>query len=92
MAALTQSMASVRSQPQNPQSAGLNPEMEERMRAMESQLEREMKERERLGLENQKQKAVISKYRSHWEQLKTSAKARRNIPEGGSDAASASGA
>jgi len=62
--------------------------MEERMRAMEAQLEREMKERERLGLENQKQKAVISKYRSHWEQLKTSAKARRDRSDGGSDAAS----
>jgi len=92
MAALTQSMASVRSQPhshgQNPQTSGITPEMEERMRAMEAQLEREMKERERLGLENQKQKAVISKYRSHWEQLKTSAKARRDRSDGGSDAAS----
>jgi len=98
MAALTQSMASIRSQPQShgqgPQTAGISPEMEERMRAMESQLEREMKERERLGLENQKQKAVISKYRSHWEQLKVSARARdqakrdKNTPSLESDTAS----
>ncbi|KAF4549251.1 Hypothetical protein D9617_22g065960 [Elsinoe fawcettii] len=57
-------------------SAGVREEMEERMRAMEVQLEREMKEREKLGMENQKQKLVIAKYRSHWEQLKDSARAR----------------
>lgn len=51
-------------------------ELEERMRAMEAQLEREMKEREKLGIENMKNKQVIAKYRSHWEQLKDSARAR----------------
>lgn len=71
MAALTQSMASVRGPSGTP-----HPELEERMRAMEGQLEREMKEREKLGLENQKQKQIISKYRSHWEQLKDSARAK----------------
>ena len=71
MAALAQSMASVRPGP--PQSGH---EREERMRAMEAQLEREMKERERLGAENQRQKQVIAKYRSHWEQLKDSARAK----------------
>ncbi|KAF2225352.1 hypothetical protein BDZ85DRAFT_280530 [Elsinoe ampelina] len=56
--------------------AGVREEMEERMRAMEAQLEREMKEREKLSMESQKQKLVIAKYRSHWEQLKDSARAR----------------
>ena len=71
MAALTQSMASIRTQP-----SSVTAEMEERMRAMEVQLEREMREREQLGLENQKQKQIITKYRSHWEQLKDSARAK----------------
>ncbi|PSK45986.1 hypothetical protein B9Z65_4954 [Elsinoe australis] len=81
MAALAQSMVSHHGQ-HAPSSraaggpAGLKEEMEERMRAMEAQLEREMKEREKLGSENQKQKLVIAKYRSHWEQLKDSARAR----------------
>ncbi|PNS15944.1 hypothetical protein CAC42_4345 [Sphaceloma murrayae] len=71
MAALAQSMVSHHSH------AGRGgAELEERMRAMEAQLEREMKEREKLGSENQKQKLVIAKYRSHWEQLKDSARAR----------------
>ncbi|GAB7336996.1 hypothetical protein MBLNU457_g2412t1 [Dothideomycetes sp. NU457] len=101
MAALTQSMASVRSQPQShglgPQTAGISAEMEERMRAMEAQLEREMKERERLDLENQKQRAVLAKYRSHWEQVKASARLRdqakrdKNLPGLESDTASTQG-
>ncbi|KAF2150264.1 hypothetical protein K461DRAFT_245725 [Myriangium duriaei CBS 260.36] len=71
MQALAQSMASTRTTTTVPLH-----ELEERMRAMESQLEREMKEREKLGLENQKNKQIIAKYRSHWEQLKDSARAK----------------
>lgn len=52
------------------------PDADDRMRAMEAQLQREMKEREALALENQKQKGIILKYRSHWDQLKTSARAK----------------
>lgn len=71
MAVLTQSMASVRTQ-----GTTHNHDVDDRMRAMEAQLEKEMKERERLGLENQKQKQLIAKYRSHWEDLKNSARAK----------------
>lgn len=70
MHALSQSMASIRG------GSTSTSDIEARMRAMEAQLEREMKERERLGLENQKNKQIIAKYRSHWEQLKDSARAR----------------
>lgn len=72
MAALTQSMASVRST----QPAGTTHDAEERIRAMEAQLEREIREREQLKQETVKQKQVIAKYRSHWEQLKDSARAK----------------
>ena len=91
MAALTHSMASLRSQPQHHGKAqgGTSGEMEDRMRAMEAQLEREMKERQRLDIDNQKQRAVITKYRSHWDQLKDSARAKERAKKERSDAGSA---
>jgi len=71
MQALTQSMISVRAGSTIGQS-----EMEERLKAMTIQLEREMKERKSLSAENTQQKQVITKMKGQWEDLKDSARAK----------------
>lgn len=71
MAALNQSLASVRTH-----GTAHNQDSDDKVRAMEVRLENEMKQREALYLENQKQEKIIAKYRNHWEDLKKSARAK----------------
>lgn len=76
MAALTQSIGWNR-----PNMASTSMDAEERIRAMELKLEQETSARERLDTDNQKLKQIVTKYRSHWDQLKESARARRTGQE-----------
>ncbi|GAM90914.1 hypothetical protein ANO11243_089600 [Dothideomycetidae sp. 11243] len=76
MAALAQSMAVIA-----PPVRGSDA-MEERLRALEAERDREAAERQKLTQENQRNKQIIAKYRSHWEQLKDSARARERAKKG----------
>lgn len=87
MAALTQSMASIRAGPTG------SPASDETVRALQEQLAREADERQRLAAENLRQKQVITKYRSHWETLKQGARGKmaRREQEGKSEKSERSG-
>lgn len=85
-ASMHQSLVSVSSRAAH---AGGSTNVDRDIEALTLQLRKEAKERDRLRAENEKQKAVIGRYRAHWETLKEGARgkmARRVSERAGEDA------
>lgn len=78
MAALTQSMVSVKSaQPLNTAAGISDPALLERLRQVEKQLEQQTEDNQRLQEVRAKQEKTLKKYQSKWEEIKTSAKEKQ---------------
>lgn len=81
MAALTQSMATLRPQAaQQPQQQNsVDPAMQERLRQLEKQVEQQAEERQKLETLATKQEKMLKKYHSKWEEIKKSAREKERV-------------